>query len=346
MAKKVRVWKVDDESRVEVERSCLDLESRLEGWLEEDISPLSEDYLVIGRQVRTDFAGIMDILCIDERGDLVIIELKRDRTPRDITAQVLDYASWVQDLTNDDVVSLSNGYLGPRSDLETAYREKYGSELPDTLNQSHRMVIVGSDIDPKTERILAYLNDSYGVDINAVKFGYYQMPDGGEVVVRTYVIDPHEAERNVSKSPSKRKPNLTLDELREEAEANGVGGLYARLEDGLSCMLSRSTTRSALSLKGTLEGRRATMLNLIPGDSSAERGLRFQLYNRRLADFLGLDVARLQALLPEDAEPWTFDSTTEGDEYNSGYAGYFKDTESADVFIEGAASSAAKKHAQ
>ena len=52
---------------------------------------------MIGREVETDFGGSIDILCIDAEGDLVIVELKRDRTPREVTAQALDYASWVTD---------------------------------------------------------------------------------------------------------------------------------------------------------------------------------------------------------------------------------------------------------
>ena len=33
-----------------------------------------------------------------------IIELKRDRTPRDVVAQALDYASWVRGLHYEDIV--------------------------------------------------------------------------------------------------------------------------------------------------------------------------------------------------------------------------------------------------
>jgi RecB family endonuclease NucS len=40
--------------------------------------------------------GRIDLLCINGDGDIVIVELKRDKTPREITAQALDYASWVQ----------------------------------------------------------------------------------------------------------------------------------------------------------------------------------------------------------------------------------------------------------
>lgn len=73
-----------------VPRASLDLESRLEEWLAADISILDPGLLVIGCEVETDFGGFIDLLCVDVAGDLVVVELKRDKTPREITAQALD----------------------------------------------------------------------------------------------------------------------------------------------------------------------------------------------------------------------------------------------------------------
>src|SRR3546814_13463893 len=57
----------------------------------------------IGREVTIENGGRIDILAIDREGDLSIIELKRDRTPREVIAQVPDYASWVAGLTTKQV---------------------------------------------------------------------------------------------------------------------------------------------------------------------------------------------------------------------------------------------------
>jgi RecB family endonuclease NucS len=67
------------EELTEISSAKLDLESRLEDWLERDISILDPELLVIGSQVETD-GGAIDILCIDASGNLVIVELKRDKT--------------------------------------------------------------------------------------------------------------------------------------------------------------------------------------------------------------------------------------------------------------------------
>ena len=54
---------------------------------------LDPDLLVIGRQVPTGFGGTVDLLCLDPTGALVVVELKKGKTPREVTAQALDYAS-------------------------------------------------------------------------------------------------------------------------------------------------------------------------------------------------------------------------------------------------------------
>ena len=59
MAEEIRIWQIEDHDKLkEIKRSRLDLEKRLEVWLEKDISTLSEDLLVIGRQVETDHQAL------------------------------------------------------------------------------------------------------------------------------------------------------------------------------------------------------------------------------------------------------------------------------------------------
>lgn len=57
---------------------------------------LSDEWMLIGQQQDTGFGGRIDLLGIAPDGSLVLIELKRDRTPREVVAQALDYAGWVE----------------------------------------------------------------------------------------------------------------------------------------------------------------------------------------------------------------------------------------------------------
>ena len=75
-------------------------EAILENWLETNPDGILEDgdLLIIGRQVSTNLGSIIDLLGIDRQGDVVVLELKRDRTPRETLAQALEYASFVENL--------------------------------------------------------------------------------------------------------------------------------------------------------------------------------------------------------------------------------------------------------
>ena len=134
MTSEIKLWKIQNGNHLtQIEDSKLNLEERLEDWIEEDISMLSDDLLIIGRQIETDFGGKIDLLCIDRVGDLAIVELKRDKTPREITAQTLDYASWVKDLSIDRITDIAKSYLGQKS-LEDVFDQRFDTELPDVLN--------------------------------------------------------------------------------------------------------------------------------------------------------------------------------------------------------------------
>ena len=60
-------------------------EAVLEEWLEANPDGFLDDdkVLVIGRQVTTNLGGFVDLLGLDRDGNVVVVELKRDRTPRD-----------------------------------------------------------------------------------------------------------------------------------------------------------------------------------------------------------------------------------------------------------------------
>lgn len=195
------IWRIDAElTRLPV--SALDSEKRLETALEQDVSMLGRQLLVLGRQVPTAHGKWIDLLGMDSEGNLVVVELKRDRTPREVVAQVLDYASWVERLSFEQVGAIwADGH--PGVSLETAFAETFGGSLPESVNQSHELVIVCAELDSATERILGYLVETHGVPINAVFFRCYR--DGErEYLARSWLISPSEAEEKKGLSGAKK----------------------------------------------------------------------------------------------------------------------------------------------
>jgi len=329
MPLEVKLWTIRDNRLQECPRSSLDLEERIEEWIENDISLISDNLLVIGRQVGTEYGGKIDLLCIDEQGDLAIVELKRNLTPRDVTAQALDYASWIKDLSGDAIRNIANEYLKRKGTLEDIFQDKFEDELPDTLNSSHKMFIVASDIDPSTERIIRYLSDTYGVNINAVTFNYFK-PGDVEFVSRVFLIEPNQVEYQTrTKRSSKRLPNLTYEEVEEIVKEAGVADLYKQLLDGLSDYLYSHTTRSTIAFETIIDGGRRTVFSVLPAESSKDAGLSFQVNVGKLAKKTGKSIEELKGWFPTENR-----SNEEADgSGNPRFCGFFKTKEQIDSLV-------------
>ena len=196
----VGIWRIGE--KVErVKMSALDAEERLEDEIAKDLSILAPQLMLIGRQVTTAFGKFIDLLAIDLTGKLIVIELKRDKTPREIVAQVLDYASWVHGLSYEEVATIfAEHHSGQK--FEEGYAERFNASPPEAINQAHEMVVVSSELDPSTERIINYLTENYGVPINAVFFRYFRDGDR-EYLARTWLIDPEEAEAKTARKTAR-----------------------------------------------------------------------------------------------------------------------------------------------
>ncbi len=184
---KMSLWQVTDNGLDEIVPSQLDAEQRLEEWIADDPSLVAQDVLIIGRQVTTEYGGRIDLLGIDRQGDLVIIEVKRDRTPRQVVAQVLDYASWVRRLTFHAVDVIATEHLG--ANLASAFARHFDRSLPESVNTNHSMLIVASGLDDASERIVQYLADELSANINVVFFSFFQSSEE-ELLGRAWLMDP------------------------------------------------------------------------------------------------------------------------------------------------------------
>ncbi len=211
------LWRVSKSVLTPIDRVKLDSERRLEDWLAADLGLLGYDLLLIARQAVTP-AGRIDLLALDENGTIIVIELKKDKTPREVVAQVLDYGSWVSEQTYETLNSL---YMrkDPRG-LAEAFREKFECGLPDDAFIEHRLVIVASELDDSSERIVNYLADVHQLGINVVFFNIF-LNEGIEFVSRSWLADPEEIE--VKREMKKAKPwsglyyvNVGMDHPKDE----------------------------------------------------------------------------------------------------------------------------------
>ena len=170
----------------------------LESWIESDASIIRPGLKVIGRQVQTR-SGPLDLLAIDRSGALIIIELKRDKLPREALAQAVDYAADVATWSLDKISEVCAKFTG--ESLEDVLSESFTDlDLESiNINDSQRIVLVGFSIEPALERMIEWLSESYGVAINALVLKYVCSANGAEILTRTAVISEEIEETRIQK---------------------------------------------------------------------------------------------------------------------------------------------------
>jgi hypothetical protein len=189
------LWKIGPQPTA-LSPTKLASEQLLEDMIVREPGILSSEWMLIGRQEPTGFSGRIDLLAIAPDGSLVLIELKRNRTPREIVAQAIDYAAWVEKLTADRIAQIYQRFSGGGS-LDAAFEKRFGTKLDEeTLNESHQIVLVAAELDDASERIIQYLNDR-DIAINVLFFQVFQH-GSDQLLSRAWLIDPGQTQANVA----------------------------------------------------------------------------------------------------------------------------------------------------
>ena len=335
MTQQIRLWEVTaNQTLAEISSARISREEILEDWLESDISMLDSNLLVIGRQVQTDFGGIIDLLCIDNVGDIVVIELKKGKTPREVAAQTLDYASWVKNLSSRQIMKIGDGYLS--DSLNEEFRAKFNQELPETLNSSHRSLIVAESLDASTERIVHYMAD-LNVPINVLTVQHFKDGNGRQMLAQVYLMEPELAAEK-SRTRSKRTSYKTVNELQAIAVSNGIGDLYRQIRDGVRSILSAQPYSESVAYCARLdEGGVRTVMFVGATADEATGKLRFTMHATRFNSILGISLEALKNYLPDniqqrDLSGWV--GSSEAERQNAkGFNGVFQTSQEVEKFI-------------
>ncbi|SDM57355.1 hypothetical protein [Sediminibacillus halophilus] len=178
-------------------------ESDMEELLRRNIEIIcdeEESMLIVGKQVRNAKQGISDLTAIDNKGNIVLIEIKRDRKDIETRKEAFEFqairyaASYA---TIEDIEDLVNKVYSPyiekhRSEFEggyltsaelgtrklTEFLRENGAE--NNFNNNQKIILVASDYDEQTLSAVAWLN-SNNVDISCYKLIPYDIK--GEVYI-------------------------------------------------------------------------------------------------------------------------------------------------------------------
>lgn len=258
MATNIRTWEIVDGKLRAVDTTLTDHGRTehydLEAWIATDPSILRPELKIIGRQVMTR-AGPLDLMAIDHSGDIYVIELKRDRLPRESLAQAIDYASDIQSWPLERISEICASYTG--QSLEDLFADVFpDADLENIeINGSQRILLVGFALDPSLERMIEWLSEQYGVGINAVILKYVRTSSGTEILVKTAILSEETEEERIRKKkfsiPTSDEPgHYQPDELRRLLKAYlGQNGVTARrIRDVLipACLEHEVVTREQL----------------------------------------------------------------------------------------------------
>ena len=192
---KIEIWEVaSGRDAATAQLATIDSTKTEEGL--EDILVRSPDMLerglqLVGRQTPMTGGGYLDLLAVDGAGRLVVFELKRGTLSRDAVAQVVDYASDLDEIELEVLAKLIASHSGtggiPKiDDFMDWYDRQYEGKSIDSLTPP-RMVLVGLGVDNAAERMVNFLVDR-GVEISLVTFQGFEH-DAKTLLARHVEVD-------------------------------------------------------------------------------------------------------------------------------------------------------------
>ncbi len=257
MTDNIRIWEVLGPSDAAVPVQPVtrsETEDLLEDILAANPQLLMRGLSLIGRQ--TPIAdGALDLLGVDEDGRLVVLELKRETLTRHAVAQVIDYASHLESLTDADLADLIQAKSGRNgidkiADFQQWYVERHGEQL-DALRPV-RMLLVGLGADDRAHRMVKFLNER-GVDISLLTFHGYEHGDSTFLARRIDGGPATPATRAIAATKPAR-----LRALDERARELGIERLWRDATNVLGSTFSSEPTGSGITFglpTITLEGQ-------------------------------------------------------------------------------------------
>jgi hypothetical protein len=189
----IKLWSLDKNENDQLVPNLVqtvdktETENQLESILVNNPNILLPGLKLIGRQTPTE-GGPLDLLGVDEDGNLIVFELKRGTLSREAVAQIIDYASFLASLDRETLCKhiadrSGNGGIEKITDFESWFQEQFSGSL-DALDNPPKMVLVGLGADDRTKRMVSYLSQK-GVDISLITF--YAFKKGEQVFLAKQV---------------------------------------------------------------------------------------------------------------------------------------------------------------
>jgi hypothetical protein len=195
----------------------------LEKWVETYPDILGEELLILTTEYdKFDKTNErLDLLAIDKDGSLVIIELKRDDSGKNVELQAIKYAAYCSTLTLTEIAKLYQSYSAKKGKALTEETAKNSildfiqCEEFEELSDRPRVIIVSKEYSPEVTSAVIWLR-KFGVDITCVKLTPYATSSNTITFESTILIPLPEAKDFIIESEKKENIEHTMTLTQQE----------------------------------------------------------------------------------------------------------------------------------
>lgn len=173
------------------------LEKHLQNLIIREPSVLGEELLIISEEY-TDWQESrkrVDILAIDQSGNLVVIEVKRDNDGFHMDLQAIRYASMLSLMTYDNAVNTYTRYLEKQGkDCTIAQKTindfiNYNEEEDFEFAKDIRIILVNNHYSKELTSCVLWLRKK-GIDITCIQFTPYKNEENKDILLDIDIIIP------------------------------------------------------------------------------------------------------------------------------------------------------------
>ena len=196
--------------------------THLQEWLAGMPDALGEELLIIQKE----FAGFadtrerLDLLALDKRGQLVIIENKLDDTGRDVVWQAVKYAAYCSNLTKTQIIDIFQQYLdGQRSvaNAEVMIHEFLDEESLDEIvlnggNDQRIMFVAGNFRKEVTAAVLWLI--THGIRVQCFRVVPYSLGEELLIDLKQIIPTPEATDYMISMATKEKEERSAEDAQR------------------------------------------------------------------------------------------------------------------------------------
>ncbi|MBN1970897.1 MAG: DUF4268 domain-containing protein [Candidatus Delongbacteria bacterium] len=193
----------------------------LQEWIANNSNALGEELLFIQKEFDgfDDTKERLDLMALDKEGNIVVIENKLDDTGRDVTWQVLKYASYCASLSKQQIKDIYQRYLDLYSineDAETNLSEFFDSKDFDdlTLNKFQRVILIAGNFRKEVTSTVLWLLNNYKLRIQCFKVTPYSHKDELYLNIEQIIPIKEAEEYIISMAVKAQEDNVNQEELK------------------------------------------------------------------------------------------------------------------------------------